>query len=133
MAGASRKHQMQNISQPFVNLSAANTELLTRFAQSPEVVELANAGAQKYLELAQQSLGGVAKSDAYADLVRRLTENYSTFTREYSESLMGIAADGQRVLAEQIQQGSDRLAQAGQTTVEAVSNATAGVKQPRAK
>jgi hypothetical protein len=133
MAGASRNFQMQNITQPFVKLSAANTELLTRFAQSPEVAELANTGALKYLELAQQSFGRVANSDAYADLVRRLTENYATFAREYSESLMGIAADGQRLLTEQVQQGSDRLAQAGQATVTAVSNAAAGVKPPRAR
>jgi cell division septum initiation protein DivIVA len=133
MAGASRNVPMQNITQPFVNLSSANAEILTRFAQSPEVVELANSGALKYLELAQQSFGRVANSDAYADLVRRLTENYATFTREYSESLMGMAADGQRLLAEQVQQGSERLAQAGQATVAAVSGAAAAVKQTRAK
>jgi hypothetical protein len=47
MAGASRNVPMQNITQPFVNLSSANAEILTRFAQSPEVVELANSGALK--------------------------------------------------------------------------------------
>jgi hypothetical protein len=62
-----------------------------------------------------------------------LNENYATFTREYSESLMGMAADGQRLLAEQVQQGSERLAQAGQATVAAVSGAAAAVKQTRAK
>jgi hypothetical protein len=42
---------MQNITQPFVNLSTANAELITRFAQSPEMVELANTSAQKYFDL----------------------------------------------------------------------------------
>ena len=66
---------MNNITQPFIKLTTANAELITRFAQSPEVVELANTGAQKYFELAQKSLGRVAASDAYANLVRRLSEN----------------------------------------------------------
>lgn len=33
---------MQNITQPFVNLSTANAELIMRFSQSQEMVDLVN-------------------------------------------------------------------------------------------
>src|SRR4029450_3016901 len=82
------KVQMQNITQPFVKLSTANAALITRFAQSPEMLELANSSAQKYFELAQKTFGKAAASEAQADLIRRLTENYSTFAQEYSQSLI---------------------------------------------
>jgi hypothetical protein len=99
---------MNNITQPFIKLTTANAELITRFAQSPEVVELANTGAQKYFELAQKSFGRVAASDAYANLVRRLSENYSTFAHEYSESLMG-SRSGPGVMAQHLEAASNRL------------------------
>lgn len=85
---------MDNVTQPLFNLTTANAGLLAQFATSPEIVELANANAQKYLELAQKTFGGPAAGEAYAELVRCLTENYSTFAREHAQSLMGIAAEG---------------------------------------
>lgn len=45
----------------------------------------------------------------YADLVRRLMENYLTFAHD--ESLMGITAEGQGLLAQQVQEASDRVRQ----------------------
>jgi hypothetical protein len=134
MAGASRKKvQMQNITQPFVKLSTANAELITRFAQSPEMVELANASAERYLALAQKSFGHAAASDAHADLGRRLTENYATFAQEYSASLMGIAADAQSVVSKHAKEASDRIEQSGKATVAAIANASSKLRQPRAK
>jgi sarcosine oxidase gamma subunit len=124
---------MQNITQPFVKLSTANAELITRFAQSPEMVELANTSAQKYFELAQKSFGHAAATDAYADLVRKLTQNYATFAQEHSESLMGIAADAQSVVSKQTKEASERITQAGQATVAAAAKVSDRWKQPRAK
>ena len=86
---------MQSLMQPIVDLSTANVELITRFAQSQEMVELANASAQKYFELAQKTFGGVAAAEGHAELVRCLTEKYSTFAREHAQSLMGSTAEGQ--------------------------------------
>jgi hypothetical protein len=120
---------MQNITQPLVNLSTANAELIARFAQSPEMVELANTSAQKYFELAQKTFGGAAASEAHADLVRSLTENYSTFARENAQSLMGIAAEGQAQLAQQVQLATERLTAAASTVADASKTAT----PPRAK
>src|SRR4030095_9990786 len=102
--GKSRKKvPMQNLTQPFVNLSEANTALLTRFAQSLEMAELANASAQKYVELAQKTIGGATAYEADAELVRRLTENYATFAREHAESLMGIAAQAKAQVTQQVE------------------------------
>ena len=124
---------MQNLTQPFINLSTANAALITRFAQSPEMVDLARNSAQKYFELAQKSFGHVAATDAYADLVQRLTENYSTFAREYAESLMGIAAEGRSLIAQQVQGATDRFAQSGQAAVKAVANESGKLKKSRAR
>lgn len=124
---------MQNMTQPFINLSTANAALITRFAQSPEMVDLARNSAQKYFELAQKSFGHVATSGAYANLVQQLTENYSTFAREYAESLMGIAAEGRTLIEQQVQEASDRFAQSGQATFKAVANESGKVKKSRVR
>ena len=93
---------MQDVTQPFVKLSTANAELITRFAQSQDMTDLVNTSAQKYLELAQKVFGGAAASGAQADLIRSLTENYSTFTREHIASLMGMAAEAQAQMTQQV-------------------------------
>lgn len=97
---------MQNFTQPFVNLSTANAELITRFSQSQEMVDLVNTSVQKYLELAQKTFGGAPASEAQADLIRSLTENYSTFAREHAEALMGMAAEAQAQMSQQVADAS---------------------------
>ena len=103
---------MNDLTQPFVKLSTANAELMTRFAQSPEVAELVNSNAQKYLDLAQKAFGGAAASTAHADLVRSLAENYATFARENAENLMGVLAGGQAAVAQQVNAASERMSAA---------------------
>jgi hypothetical protein len=93
---------MQDRTQPFVTLSTANAELITRFAQSQEMVGLVNTSAQEYMELAQKTFGGAAASGAQADLIRSLTDNYSTFAREHAESLMGMADEAQARMTQQV-------------------------------
>jgi CHASE3 domain sensor protein len=104
-----KKVSMQNLSQPFVKLSTANAELITRFAQSQEMVDLVNTSAQKYLELAQKTFGGAPASEAQADLIRSLTDNYSTFAREHAEILMGMAAQAQTQMTQQAAVASKML------------------------
>ncbi|MDR6859517.1 hypothetical protein [Variovorax guangxiensis] len=124
---------MQKIAQPFINLSTANAALITSFAQSPEMVELANTSAQKYFELAQKTFGAAAASEGHADLVRSLMENYSTFAREHAESLMGLAAEGQAQMATQVKAATDRLAETTQAAAVAVADASKLVMPGRAK
>ncbi|MDM0071730.1 hypothetical protein [Variovorax sp. J31P207] len=124
---------MNDISQPFTNLASANAALVTNFAQSPAVLEMANANVQKYFELAQQSFGRMVVSDVYADLIRKLTENYSTFAREYSASLMGWSTQGQSLMAQQAQTASDLLAESGKATTTVMERASDTVKHLRAR
>ncbi|MGJ7510287.1 hypothetical protein [Variovorax sp. GT1P44] len=124
---------MNDMTQPFTKLASANAALLTNFAQSPAILEMANANVQKYFELAQQSFGRVVVSDVYADLIGKLTENYSTFAREYSESLMGWSTQGQGLMAQQVQTASDLLAESGKATATAMGRASDTVKHLRAR
>jgi len=124
---------MNDMTQPFTNLASANAALVTNFAQSPAMFEMANANVQKYLELAQQSFGRVVVSDVYADLIRKLTENYSTFAREYSASLMGWSTQGQSLWAQQAQAASDLLAESGKSTTTAMERTSDTVKHLRAR
>lgn len=123
---------MHNITQPGINLATANAALITRFIQSPEIVELANSSAQKYLDVAQKSFGRAAASEAYAELVSKMVENYATFAHEYSEHLMGVVADSQDLLLQQARQSSDQMTKTGQATVAAVTQA-AGQAKARVK
>ncbi|MDN8618698.1 hypothetical protein [Variovorax ginsengisoli] len=123
---------MNDMTQPFTNLASANAALVTNFAQSPAMFEMANANVQKYFELVQQSFGRVVVSDVYPDLIRKLTENYSTFAREYSESLMGWSTEGQSLWAQQAQAASDLLAESGNTTT-AMDRMSDTVKHLRAR
>jgi len=97
---------MQQLTQSFVKLSAANADLITRFAQSQDMTDLVHASAQKYLELAQKAFGGAAASGAQADLIRSLTDNYSTFAREHAESLMGMAVEARAQMTRQVADAS---------------------------
>ena len=112
---------MNNLTQPLVKLSVANAELITRFAQSPEMAELATTSAQKYFELAQKSFGHVPASAAQADLVRRLSENYATFAKEYSESLVGAATEAQGQLAQHVKAATEQVSKATEASVAAVA------------
>ena len=115
---------MNNLTQPFVNLSAANAESITRFAQSPEMAELAATSAQKYFELAQKSFGLAPASGAQADLVRRLSENYATFAKEYSEILVGAVAEAQGQLAQNVKAATEQVTKATEASVAAAAKAS---------
>ncbi|RZL92549.1 MAG: hypothetical protein EOP82_09910 [Variovorax sp.] len=121
------------MTQPFTNLASANAALMTNFAQSPAMFEMANANVRKYFELAQQSFGRLVVSDGYADLIRKLTENYSTFAREYSASLTGWSTQGQSLMAQQAQTASDLLAESGKATATAMERTSDTVKHLRAR
>ena len=114
---------MNNLAQPFVKLSAANADLITRFAQSPEMAELATTSAQKYFELAQKSFGHAPALGAQADLVRRLNENYATFAKEYSESLVGAATEAQGQLAQHVKAATEQVSKATEAAVAKTSKA----------
>ncbi len=119
---------MQNLTQPFVNLSTANAELISRFAQSPEMTELATTSAQKYFELAQKSFGQAPAADALADLVRRLSDNYATFAKEYSESLVGMATEAQGQMAQNMKSATEQISKATEASAAAGAQAAKALK-----
>lgn len=122
---------MENITQPFVNLATADAELIARFSASPEMAELANATAQQYLELAQKAFGGPAVGEAHIELVRSLSQNYSTFAREHAQSLMGIVAEGPVQLLQQVQAATGKLTASAQAAATAVEEASKFAGQTR--
>jgi hypothetical protein len=124
--GASHKKDFMHhdLTQPLTKLTTANAALIANFAQSPEMTELATASAQKYFELAKKSFGPIDASSAQADLVRRLTENYSTFAQEYSASLIGMATEAHGQIAQQVQAAADQMTKVAKSTVAAASAAT---------
>lgn len=124
---------MNDMTQPFTNLASANAALMTSFAQSPAMFEMTNANVRKYVELSQQSFGRAVGSDVYADLIRKLTENYSTFAREYWASLMGWSTQGQSLMAQQAQTAVDLLAESGKATTTTMERASDTVKHLRAR
>jgi hypothetical protein len=66
------------------------------------MTDLVNTSAQKYLKLAQKAFGGAPAAEAQADLIRSLTDNYSTFAREHAQSLVGMAAEAQAQMTRQV-------------------------------
>ena len=72
---------MYNVLQPVVDFTNANIETLSRFANSREVTELAKDSASKYLELVQDNMAKIARSDAFATCLRTTIDNYVRFAR----------------------------------------------------
>ena len=129
--GASLEVHVENLTQPFVKLSTANAELIAAFAQSPEMTQLATTTAQKYVELARKSFGHSLESSAQADLVRRLSENYATFAKEYSEALVGITTDAQALISQQVIAATDRVSNVTDASVADVGRTSKSRKPPR--
>jgi hypothetical protein len=132
-AVASSEGPYGKITQPLVNLSTANAQPIARFAQSQEMTELANANALKYLELAQKTFGGMAAGEGRAELVRRLTEDCSTFARKHALSLMRIVAEGQMQLVQQVPAATGRLTEGAQASAATVEEASKPAERTRAE
>ena len=82
---------MYNVLQPIVDLTNANIETLSRFANSREVTELVNS-ASKNLELVQDNMEKVTGSDAFATYLRTTIDNYVRFANEYTKNVYGIVS-----------------------------------------
>jgi hypothetical protein len=83
---------MYNVLQPVANLTNANIETLSRFANSREVTELAKDSASKYLELVQDNMAKVTKSDAFVTCLQTTIDNYVRFANDYTKNVYGIVS-----------------------------------------
>jgi division protein CdvB (Snf7/Vps24/ESCRT-III family) len=119
---------MYNILQPVVNLTNANIETLSRFANSRDVTELAKDSASTYLELVQDNMAKVTKSDAFATCLQTTIDNYVRFANEYTNNVYGIVAQSQEFVTRQVEEGNKRFAQVADISGRAAQAGTESVK-----
>jgi hypothetical protein len=119
---------MYNVLQPVVDLTNANIETLSRFANSREVTELAKDSASKYLGLVQDNMAKIAGSDAFATCLQTTIDNYVRFANEYTKNVYGIVAQGQEFVTRQVEEGNKRLAQVADISGRTVQGGTESVK-----
>jgi hypothetical protein len=102
---------MYNLLQPLVQLTNANIETLSRFANSREIIDLVKESASKQLELVQDGTAKIAGSDAFATCLRTTIDNYVRFANEYTKNVYGIVAQSQEFVTQQVEEGNRRFAQ----------------------
>ena len=119
---------MYNVLQPVVDLTNANIETLSRFANSREVTELAKDSASKHLELVQDNMAKVTKSDAFVTCLQTTIDNYVRFANDYTKNLYGIVSQGQDFVTQQVEEGNKRFAQVADISGRAVQAGTESVR-----
>ncbi|MCA1851899.1 MAG: hypothetical protein LC647_05770 [Beggiatoa sp.] len=111
-----------------MDLTKANIETLSRFANAREVTELAKDGAIKRLELVQNNTAKIAGSEAFANCLRTTIDNYVRFANEYTKSLYGIVAESQEFVTRQVEEGNRRFAQVADISGRAAQAANESMK-----
>ena len=97
--------------QPFMKLMQANMELLTRYAFSPEAATEAMRNFQAILSPSQDSLSKLAAPQAFVGLVQGLTQNYTEFLAEISQTAYGAMFQGPLALMQQMQAAGSSMAE----------------------
>jgi len=125
---------MLNPIQPFLNLTNANIETFARFAKSREISDVTKAGVDTYIEFVNDSLTRVVQSDAFAEWTRGTVNNYSSFIKQYTQSVFAIVAQSQEFMSHQAEEGTRSLQQISEATSRAVNAAGAdAVKKSAAR
>ena len=119
---------MNNILQPYVNLTNANIETFLRFANSREITDLAKTSAVKLVEAAQENVSKVAGSDAFASWTRAAIDNYVRFANEYTQNVYGIVSKSQEFVSRQVEEGNRRFAQIAELSGRAAEEGLQAVK-----
>jgi len=107
--------------QPFVKLTQSNTELLSRYATSPEVTTQAVQVAEGLMRQMQGAALKLSNSAAFGDLAQGLMNNYLQFWTELSYSLVAGFSQGQ----------SSLMRQAEAVTSEAIDATQANARRAR--
>jgi division protein CdvB (Snf7/Vps24/ESCRT-III family) len=124
---------MYNLLQPVVDLTKANIETFSRFANSREVTELAKDSVKKSLELVQDNMAKIAGSDAFASCLQTAIDNYVRFANEYTKNVYGIVTQGQEFVTRQVEEGNKRFAQVADISGRAAQAGTESVKSAGAE
>lgn len=97
---------MQPAVQPYLKLVQSNTELLTRFWMSPEVMSQSLANVQSMLQQGQGSARNLVQSNAFAHLVQDMLKNFTEFMMEVGRSATSVIAQGQAQMVRQAEEVS---------------------------
>jgi hypothetical protein len=119
---------MYNVLQPVVDLTKANMETFSRFANSREVTELAKDSASKYLELVEDNMAKVTGSDAFGTCLQTTIDNYVRFANEFTKNVYGIVSQGQEFVTRQVEEGNKRFGQVADISGRAAQAGTESVK-----
>jgi hypothetical protein len=107
--------------QPFVKLTQSNTELLSRYATSPEVTTQVVQVAEGLMRQMQDAALKLSNSNAFSNLAQGLMNNYLHFWTDLSQSLVAGFSQGQ----------SSLMRQAEAVTSEAIDATQANVRRAR--
>ncbi len=107
----------ETMMQPFMKLAQSNTELLTRFATSPEVTTQATKFAESLMQQMQEMATQLSHSSAFCTLAQGMMSNYMEFWRDLSESMTAGLTHGQSALMQQTEVAANRAIDMTQATV----------------
>lgn len=109
--------------QPFAKLTQSNTELLSRYATSPEVTAQAVQVAEGLMRQMQDASLKLSKSNAFGNLTQGLMNNYLHFWTDLSQSLVAGFSQGQSWLMRQAEAVTTEAIDATQASVRSVRQA----------
>ena len=89
--------------QPFMKLTQANMELLTRYAFSPEVTTETLRSLQAVFEQGPAGFARLGTPQALAALVQGLMQNYSQFLADVSQTGYGALFQAPLAFMQQVQ------------------------------
>jgi len=115
---------MYNTIQPFVTLANANIAVFSRFVRSPEVAELAQEATKQVVTVSQENLRKIFRTNAFTEWTQALVNNYARFIQAYTQSLYGMAAQGEAFLSRQVEQGARRVGQLSETGTNLLMSST---------
>ena len=103
--------------QPFVKLTQSNTELLSRYATSPEVTAQTVQVAEGLMRQMQDAALKLSNSHAFGNLTQGLMNNYLHFWTELSQSLATGFSQGQASMMRQAEAVTNDAIDATQANV----------------
>lgn len=111
-----------NLLQPFASWTNANIETFSRFARSPELLELTRNNIDNFWRVAQENVSRFTQSGVFAEWTKANVENFSRFAQEYSRSVLAVASETQGEITRNVREGTRRLQQVASITGNLVSN-----------
>ena len=107
----------ESMMQPFMKLAQSNSELLSRYATSPEVTMQAVQVAEGLTRQLQDAALKVSNSNAFGNLAQGLMNNYLKFWTELAQSSIAGFSRGQTSLMQQAETATEQVIDATQASV----------------